>query len=145
MVDTHATLLIVLAYTETTLTSVMIIEDFSIPSAVLLSVFFLKVRYQRVHYIAIGLCLVGISCGFINDFLIVGISTGGDNPERPLLGDFFALSGAFLYATENVLQEFLIKKKEDIFNFLGFIGAFGVLITLIEGTIAGEWSQFKNV
>ena len=50
-----------------------------------------------------------------------------------------SLSGAFLYALENVLQEMFIKKTQDVFNFLGFIGFFGVLITLIEGTIAGEF------
>ena len=38
-----------------------------------------------------------------------------------------------------------IKKKEDVFNFLGFIGGFGVLMTLIEATIAGEWSEFQNI
>jgi len=32
-----------------------------------------------------------------------------------------------------------------VFNFLGFIGGFGVLITLIEASIAGEWSEFSNV
>ena len=56
-----------------------------------------------------------------------------------------ALGGAFLYALENVLQELFIKKKADVFNFLGFIGIFGVLITLIEATILGEWSEFKKV
>lgn len=61
------------------------------------------------------------------------------------MGDFFALGGAFLYALENVLQELFIKKKEDVWNFLGFIGLFGVIITLIEGSIAGEWAEFKNV
>ena len=57
------------------------------------------------------------------------------------MGDFFALGGAFLYALENVLQELFIKKKEDVWNFLGFIGLFGVIITLIEGSIAGEWAE----
>ena len=38
-----------------------------------------------------------------------------------------------------------IKKKEDVFNFLGFIGFFGAVVTIIEGSIAGEWSQFANV
>jgi len=50
-----------------------------------------------------------------------------------------ALVGAFLYALENVLQEFLIKKPADVFNFLGFIGFFGVVVTLIEATIANEF------
>lgn len=61
------------------------------------------------------------------------------------MGDFFALAGAFLYATENILQEHFIKKKEDVFNFLGFIGGFGVLITAIEAFLFGEFKEFENV
>jgi hypothetical protein len=53
-----------------------------------------------------------------------------------------SLGGAFLYALENVLQEMLIKKKQDVFNFLGFIGLFGVIITFCESLLAGELSQF---
>lgn len=56
-----------------------------------------------------------------------------------------ALIGAFLYASENVLQEYLIKKKEDVFNFLGFIGLFGALITLVEAMVVWEFDQFKNI
>ena len=92
-----------MAYTETTLTSVMIIEDFSIPSAVLLSVLWLKVKYQKLHYVAIALCVCGISCGFLNDFLIANVDDDGSDGSNPVLGDFMALGGAFLYALENVL------------------------------------------
>ena len=137
---------VIYAYTQTTLTSVMIIEDFAIPSAVILSIIILKARYSNVHYIAIGLCITGISCGFLNDFLIADVdSKDSGEATRPILGDFLALSGAFLYALENVLQELFIRKKEDVFNFLGFIGIFGMLMTLFEGSIAGEWAEFSNV
>ena len=94
--------LVIYAYTQTSLTSVMIIEDFTIPTAVVLSLIFLGVRYERVHYIAICLCAVGISMGFLNDFLVIA-KDEPDDSERPILGDFLALAGAFLYATENVL------------------------------------------
>jgi len=50
-----------------------------------------------------------------------------------------ALVGAFFYALDNVLQEHLLKKREDIFNFLGFIGLFGVIITLIEAVCVWEF------
>ena len=122
----------------------MIIEDFSIPSAVILSLIVLKVKYGKLHFIAIGLCVVGITLGFINDFYFIENSGTSQEAKRPLLGDFCALLGAFFYALENVLQEFFIKKTEDVFNFLGFLGIFGVIVTLIEGTIAGEFSEFKN-
>ena len=81
----------------------MIIEDFSIPSAVVLSILVLKVKYQKVHYLAISLCIVGISCGFLNDFFFAKTQSDDSRPSRPLLGDFLALGGAFLYALENVL------------------------------------------
>jgi drug/metabolite transporter (DMT)-like permease len=50
------------------------------------------------------------------------------------------LSGAFLYALENVLQEYLLKKDADVFNFLGFIGLFGAILTLIYALILQEFS-----
>ena len=56
-----------------------------------------------------------------------------------------ALAGAFLYALENVIQEYLLKKPADVFNFLGFIGIFGLCTTLIEAAIAGEFSKFGNI
>ena len=139
LIDSSATILIVTAYSKTSITSVMIIEDFSIPSVVLLSLFFLKVRYTKLHYIAISILACGISIGFINDFLHL---QGADANDQPLLGDFMALVGAFFYALENVLQEHLLKKPQDIFNFLGFIGLFGVLITLVEATAVWEFDQF---
>ena len=118
----------------------MIIEDFSIPSAVILSLIVLKVKYEKLHFIAIGMCVVGISLGFINDFYFVESTGTKEDAKRPLIGDFCALLGAFFYALENVLQEFFIKKTEDVFNFLGFLGIFGVVVTLIEGAIAGEFA-----
>jgi solute carrier family 35 protein F1/2 len=120
----------------------MIIEDFSIPSAVILSIVFLKVSYLKIHWIGIFICVCGISLGFLNDFLFFEQTS---EASKPLLGDLLALVGAFLYALENVLQEYLLKKNEDIFNFLGFIGLFGVLITLAEATFVWEFSQFNNI
>jgi solute carrier family 35 protein F1/2 len=140
LIDTTATVLIIFAYTQTTITSVMIIEDFSIPSAVFLSIVFLKVRYHTTHYIAIAILVCGISLGFTNDFIHMK-GEQNDNPDgRPILGDFASLFGALFYALENVLQEYLLKKNQDIFNFLGFIGLFGVIITLIEATAVWEFA-----
>lgn len=100
VVDSHATILIIYAYTMTSITSVMIIEDFSIPSAVVLSIVFLKVSYFKRHWLGISVCILGISVGFLNDFLYFKETS---EASRPILGDVCALLGAFLYATENVL------------------------------------------
>jgi len=50
----------------------MIIEDFSVPSAVVLSLIFLKAKYGVSHYLGIFICVIGISIGFINDFIHLG-------------------------------------------------------------------------
>ena len=101
LVDVHATVLIVKSYTLTSITSVMVIEDFSIPSALILSYLWLQVRYLPSHYIAISVCLCGISIGFANDFLHLDDEV--QKGATPILGDFMALMGAFLYAFENVI------------------------------------------
>ena len=124
------------------MTSVSIISDIAIPSAVLLSVCFLKVKYSSIHFVAIAIICVGVIIGFVNDFKIYAGSGAG---KEPLAGDFLALLGGFLYATENVLQEHFIRKPADIWNFLGFIGMFGMIITFIESICLGELSQLKNV
>ena len=43
LIDIHTTLFIVFSYTYTSITSVMLLEDFTIPSALILSIFFLKI------------------------------------------------------------------------------------------------------
>ena len=84
----------------TSITSVMIIEDFSIPSAVIMSLIFLKVSYFKRHWIGISICICGITIGFLNDFLFFQETS---NASRPILCDICALVGAFFYALENVL------------------------------------------
>ena len=70
MVDVHATLLIVFAYNFTSITSVMLLEDFTIPSAVLLSIFFLKIEYGKKHFGALALCVCGMSLSLFNDLFV---------------------------------------------------------------------------
>ena len=68
--DCHAGLLIISAYEFTTITSAMLLEDFTIPTAVVLALVFLKVRYRKLHYIAVALCLSGTATSICNDIFI---------------------------------------------------------------------------
>jgi solute carrier family 35 protein F1/2 len=142
VVDVHATLCIVLAFTKTSLTSVMIIQDFTIPSAVLLSLFFLKIRYMRTHFIAISICLLGIGIGFCNDFFIIGRDQSPGS--SPVLGDCLELISAFLYALENVLCEHLVRTDLDVYQYIGWLGVFGMLITYSYAFIFNEYAQLAN-
>lgn len=70
LIDVHATLLIVNAFEYTSITSVMLLNDATIPFAVILSLTILKVEYKRIHYLAIGLCTIGMLFSLANDFFV---------------------------------------------------------------------------
>lgn len=118
-----------------------IITDVAIPSAVFLSIVFLGVKYRSSHFWAIALVCLGVSIGFLNDYLNEKSGAG----RMPLAGDLLALVGGFLYALENVLMEHFVRKPADVFNFLGFIGLFGAIVTFAEAVLMGELEQLANV
>ena len=89
------------------------------------------------HWVGIAICVCGISIGFVNDFLYIKDPTVANSP---ILGDILTLVASFLYATENVLQEYLIKKPEDVFNYLGWLGLFGSILCYLYALIFDEYS-----
>jgi solute carrier family 35 protein F1/2 len=106
VVDIHATILIVYAYQFTTITSVMLLEDFTIPSAFLMSMFFLKVKYQWTHVVALVFCIGGMAVNLTNDIFIKPKDDDGSSGvplSKHIIGDCMALGGAFLYALSNIL------------------------------------------
>lgn len=60
--DVEANYLVVQAYQYTTLTSVQLLDCFTIPVVLLLSWAVLKVRYQIIHIVGVSVCLMGIGC-----------------------------------------------------------------------------------
>lgn len=89
------------AFEFTSITSVMLLQVFSIPSALVLSIIFLKVRYGSNHYQALVFCAGGVACSVVNDLLFKkdedSMSSGFDT--RALLGDLMVLSAAVMFAT----------------------------------------------
>lgn len=56
-----------------------------------------------------------------------------------MTGDILSIVGAFLYAVDNVLQEHYLKKTSDVWNFIAHLGMFGVIVSLLEAWVAGEF------
>ena len=127
LVDVYANFLIILAYQYTTITSIMLLDCFTIPVAMLLSRLFLKCRYTRRHLLGVCLCLGGLVLIVISD-AVNGDRHAGPNP---LLGDILCLTGAALYGASNVLQEFLVKFS-DRDDFMGWMGCCGAAISLVQ-------------
>ncbi|KAK6488716.1 solute carrier family 35 member F1 [Huso huso] len=128
LVDIEANYLVIKAYQYTTLTSVQLLDCFVIPVVLLLSWFFLLVRYKAVHFIGIGVCLLGIGC-MVGADVLAGRQQGLG--EHKLLGDLLVLGGATLYGISNVCEEFIVKNLSRV-EFLGMIGLFGSFFSGIQ-------------
>jgi solute carrier family 35, member F1/2 len=133
IMDVEANFLVLLAYNYTTITSVMLLDCFTIPCAMVLSYLFLGCRYTTRHVFGTVICLLGLSCIIINDSIDTGMDDADDSAtgRNPVLGDILCLSGAVLYAASNVLQEHLVKfhNREQ---FLGYLGCYGFVLAAAQ-------------
>ncbi len=142
-IDLQANFLIISAYSFTSITSVAIIDCFSIPSVMLISFFLLRSRYQWKHYFGVSLCIAGVLGIIANDTWIKSEgSDKGREGQTSLTGDLLAVGGAFLYACSNVLQEKMVKYGERE-QYVGRIGLFGMgFATALFFSM--EWVDFER-
>ena len=103
VIDVHSSMLIVYAYYYTSITSVMLLQDFTIPCVVFMSIVFLKVRYKCIHFIAIFICVGGLSMSICNDLFIKPRGESDNQKKSNLIGDAMSLLGAFGYGLTNIL------------------------------------------
>ena len=76
----------------------MLIQVFSIPSALFLSLVCLLVRYRINHYLSLLFCACGVICSVVNDVILKEESDESKFTLNALWGDLMVLGGAFLYA-----------------------------------------------
>lgn len=141
VIDVEANFLVVQAYAYTTVTSVQILDCFSIAVVLLLSRLFLKTHYRLVHYGGVVISLIGLS-GLITADVITG-KNGDGNASNPAVGDLLVIFGAMLYGVSNVAQEFVVKN----YNTSEFLGMLGVFSTLVSGlqTIIVEGDKLSKI
>jgi solute carrier family 35 protein F1/2 len=114
ILDVEANFLVTEAYNYTSITSIMLLDCFTIPCAMVLSYFFLGCRYSKMHYLGVVLCLLGLSCIVMTDALFAPDRQG----TSTLLGDCMCLLGSGLYACSNVLEEYMVKYR-DRWDYIG--------------------------
>lgn len=86
------------AYQYTSLTSVTLLDCFTIPAVIALSFFILGSRYRPRHYAAAALCVAGLA------LLVASEGRSSTAGQAPLLGDALVVAGALLYSISNVTQ-----------------------------------------
>ncbi|RYY68652.1 hypothetical protein EON63_24580, partial [archaeon] len=127
LLDVEANFLVILAYNYTSVTSIMLLDCFTIPSSMVLSYVILKYIYTYKHILGTCVCISGLVCIVINDVLY----NHGDGNKDSVYGDVLCICGAVLYAFSNVLQETLVKNHDrDVF--MGYLGVFGMSISFIQ-------------
>ncbi|KAK7819186.1 solute carrier family 35 member f1 [Quercus suber] len=121
LVDVEANYLVVMAYQYTSMTSVMLLDCWSIPSVMVLTWIFLKTKYRFRKIIGVIVCIAGLVLVVFSD-VHAGDRAGGSNPRK---GDAIVIAGATLYAVSNVSEEFLVKNADrvELMAMLGFFGA----------------------
>jgi len=167
------------AYQCTDITSIMLLDCMTIPTCFMLSKIFLKAQFHNLHYGGMCLCLVGIALIIVSDTAFQQPDSGGSTNQSvafnlqettlpgingttavPLppfcldsraVGDALCLTGSVLYAVSNVAQESIVK-YQPIPEFLGMLGVFGFLLSVIQIVLLEsqelatmDWVQLDNM
>ncbi|KAA3485568.1 solute carrier family 35 member F1-like [Gossypium australe] len=139
LVDVEANYLVVKAYQYTSITSVMLLDCWSIPSVMLLTYIFLKTKYRYRKIAGVIVCVAGLVMVVFSD-VHAGDRSGGSNPRK---GDLLVIAGATLYAISNVSEEFLVKNADRV-ELMAFLGLFGAIISAIQISIV-ERNELKSI
>ncbi|XP_051150059.1 uncharacterized protein LOC127264530 isoform X2 [Andrographis paniculata] len=100
IVDVEANFLVVKAYQYTSITSVMLLDCWTIPCVLFLTWFFLKTKYRVKKLIGVVICIAGLVTVIFSDVHAADRSSGAN----PIKGDILVLAGATLYGVSNVSE-----------------------------------------
>ncbi|KAM7278881.1 hypothetical protein ACFE04_006015 [Oxalis oulophora] len=117
LVDVEANYLVVKAYQYTSLTSVMLLDCWSIPAVMLLTWLFLHTKYRFKKITGVVICVAGLIVVVFSDVHATDRS-GGSNPRK---GD-------------SLTSEFLVKNADRV-ELMAFLGLFGAIIGAIQISI----------
>jgi len=147
--DVEANFLVVLAFRYSSVTSITLLDCWSIPVALALTRILSLAAYKKGHYGGAALCIVGLAMLVATDRQFDGGNSdgsrgsGGGNEEQSsgnklsFWGDILVILGASLYAGCNVLQEHLLGDVEPS-ELLCMLGCFGLLLSICQSVLTGE-------
>ncbi|PIN11750.1 putative membrane protein [Handroanthus impetiginosus] len=139
LVDVEANFLVVKAYQYTSITSVMLLDCWTIPCVLFLTWFFLKTKYRIKKFFGVVICIAGLVVVVFSDVHSADRSSG----SSPIKGDLLVLAGATLYGVSNVTEEYFVKSADRV-ELMSFLGIFGAIISAIQISII-ERSELSSI
>nr|GMC86250.1 solute carrier family 35 member F1-like isoform X1 [Ipomoea batatas] len=127
--DVQGNFLVNQAFQYSSITSVTILDCWTIAWVILLTWYFLGTRYSLWQFFGAAVCVAGLGLVLLSD-----AGVGGGGGSRPLLGDTFVIMGTLFYALSNVGEEICVKKKDRI-EVITMMAISGLLVSICEITI----------
>lgn len=140
-IDVEGNYFVVKSFQYTSLLSAMLLDCWSTPVCMILSYFFLKVKYRWLQFLGVFIALCGLGMLVASD-VITGKNYGAVNPVK---GDLFCLLGATLYGFSNVGEEYMAR-KHPLYEVIGMFTFFATFINLVQIFIfeREEWAAFAD-
>ncbi|MBA0625133.1 hypothetical protein Godav_010370 [Gossypium davidsonii] len=124
-VDVQGNYLVNKAFQFSSITSVTLLDCWTIVWAIFLTYFFIGTRYSLWQLGGAALCVLGLGLVLLSD-----AGVGGGGGSKPILGDALVIAGTLFFAMSNVGEEFCVKKKDRI-EVVSMIGLFGMLVSAL--------------
>ncbi|XP_020598768.1 solute carrier family 35 member F1-like isoform X2 [Phalaenopsis equestris] len=139
-IDVEANFLVVKAYEYTSITSVMLLDCWAIPSVIFLTWIFLKTKYRFKRFAGVAICIAGLALVVFSDVHAADRTANNSNPVK---GDLIVIFGSMLYAVSNVGEEFLVKTG-DRTELMAMLGVFGAIVSACQISIF-EHSELNSI
>ncbi|KAG9141354.1 hypothetical protein Leryth_001811 [Lithospermum erythrorhizon] len=139
VIDVEANFLVVKAYQYTSITSVMLLDCWTIPCVIVLTWLFLKTKYTLRKLTGVVICVAGLVLVIFSDVHAGDRSSG----SSPIKGDLLVIAGATLYGVTNVSEEFFVKNA-DRTELLALLGFFGAIASACQIAIL-ERTELKSI
>lgn len=127
--DVQGSYLVNTAYQFSSITSVTILDCWTVVWVILLTWIFLGTKYSLWQFLGAALCVSGLCFVLLSDS-----GVGGSGGSNPILGDVLVIAGTCFFALSNVGEEFCVKKV-DRTEVLTMLGLFGMLVSVVEMTL----------
>ncbi|KAL6841572.1 hypothetical protein ACP4OV_028715 [Aristida adscensionis] len=139
-IDVQGNYLVVKAYQYSYITSVTLLDCWTVVWVIILTWYALGTRYSFWQFVGAGACVAGLGLVLLSD----AESPDAQDPNKiPLLGDVLVIAGTVCFAFSNVGEEYCVKKKDRV-EVVAMLGFFGLLVSIVQMTSLQAISLFAG-